>query len=394
MMRPNRFVLWMVIIVIAVVAALLPVQADLLRFFRASPILNGVILFVLVFGIGYAFGQVLLLRPESAWMTAFRSTGKAPNRAPPLLTPAAKVLLAREDRRQRLTASMLRSLVDNIGLRLDERRDIGRYIVAVLVFLGLIGTFWGLVHTVDAIIDVIRGLTVGASDDFVKTFERFKSALLDTLSGAGVAFGCALFGLGGSLLLGALEVQAQHAQNRFYADVEEWFTELTKVRLTEAESDGDSVESVSRYLETMLESTATSLGDLHRLLSRNETDREQSTHAIRALAERLGTLVEQLSKQQDLLKRLGDAQIELRPILGRLTDEQAFGRQELVTALRTEFKNLGNRIAEAQLQTRPYFEQLMRENAANRQDMVRQIRSENEGLLRSIAGGRVSSKAE
>ncbi len=393
-MRPNRYILWMVVIVIAVFAALLPIQAELLRFFSASPILNGVILFVLVFGIGYAVGQVLLLRPELAWMATFRSAGKAPERAPPLLAPAAKVLLARDDRRQRLTASMLRSLIDNIGLRLDERRDIARYIVVVLVFLGLIGTFWGLINTVEAVVDVIRGLTVGASDDFVKTFDRFRSGLLDTLKGAGVAFGCALFGLGGSLLLGALEMQAHQAQTRFYAEVEEWFTDLTKVRLSPAESDGDSVESVSRYLETMLESTATLLGDLQKMLSRNESDREQATLSIRTLGDRLASLVDHLGKQHDLLKRLGDAQIELRPILGRLTDEQAFGRQELVTALRTEFKNLGNRIAEAQLQSRPYFEQLMRENAANRQDMMRQIRTENEGLVRSLGTTRATSKAE
>jgi hypothetical protein len=394
MMRPNRYLLWMAVILIAVAAALVPIGSDLARFFNASPVLNGIILLVLIGGIAYVFAQVLMLRPEVRWAEAFRAKAALPERPPPLMRTAARVLGASEGRRQRLTASMLRSLVDQIGLRLEERRDIARYIVAVLVLLGLMGTFWGLINTVEAVIDAIRGLTVGASDDFVRTFERFKSGLLDTLKGSGVAFSCAMFGLGGSLILGALEVQAQHAQNRFYTNVEEWFTELSRVNLTTQEADGDSVESVSRYLETMLESASGSLSELNRTITANESDRVRATEAMKSLGDRLSVLVDQLAKQQELMRRLGDAQIELRPILGRLTDEQAFGRQELVTALRTEFKNLGNRIAEVQLQSRPYFEQLARETAANRQDLVRQIRSETEGIVKSLARGGAHSKPE
>jgi hypothetical protein len=391
-MRPTRYLLWMAVILIAVIAALIPIRAELVRFFNASPVLNGIILLVMLAGVAYAFAQVLMLRPEVRWAQAFRAHTPLPERTPPLMRSAARVLGSKEKRRERLTASTLRSLLEQIGLRLEERRDIARYIMAVLVLLGLMGTFWGLINTVDAVTDVIRGLTVTVSDDFVRTFERFKSGLLDTLRGSAVAFSCAMFGLGGAVVLGALEVQAQQAQNRFYGDIEEWFTELTKVRLDDREADGDSVESVSRYLETMLESASTSLSELNRTISAHEAERVQTTDAMKTLGERLAGLVDQLDKQQELLRRLGDAQVELRPILGRLTDEQAFGRQELVTALRTEFKALGNRIAEVQMQSRPYFEQLARESAANRQDLVRQIRSETEGIVKSLA--RSTAKTE
>jgi hypothetical protein len=377
----------MALVVIAVLFALYPLRADLIRFFGVSPILNGAVLAVLVFGLGYALWQVLALKRETGWVAAFRSGGTVPDTAPRLLGPTARILKEREGQRQRLTASLLRSLIDHVGLRLDERRDIGRYLVMLLVFLGLFGTFWGMMRSVDAVVEVVGGMVVGAGDDFAATFARFKAGLIATLKGSSSAFSAALFGLGGALVLGALGVLAQHAQNRFHREIEDWLNGLTKIQLSAGEADGDSIESISRYLESLLENTASSLGDLHKLLGKNEEERNQSTLALRAAAEKVSKLVEQMTAQQELMKRLGDAQIELRPILGRLTDEQAFGRQELVTALRTEFRNLGNRIAEAQLQARPYLEQLVKETSQSHQDLVRQLRADTD-TSRRVAGGR------
>ncbi len=387
MVRPQRYLMWMAFVVIAVLAALSPLRAELVRFFNVSPILNGAVLAVLIFGIGYVFWQALALRREVAWVRAFRSGGTVPDSSPQLLGPTARVLKEREGQRQRLTASLLRSLIDHVGMRLDERRDIGRYIVMLLIFMGLFGTFWGMLRSVDAVVDVVGGLTVGAADDFAATFARFKAGLVATLKSSSSAFSAALFGLGGALVLGALGVLAQHAQNRFHREIEDWLNGLTKIQLAAGESDGDSIESISRYLELLLENTASSLGDLHKVLGKNEDERNQSTLALRAAAEKVSQLVDQMTAQQELMKRLGDAQIELRPILGRLTDEQAFGRQELVTALRTEFRNLGNRIAETQLQSRPYLEQLVKEMSQSHQDIVRQFRADPDSGRR-VAGGR------
>jgi hypothetical protein len=279
----------------------------------------------------------------------------------------------------------MRTLLDGIGIRLDEGREISRYMIALLVFLGLLGTFWGLLETVDAVVHVIGNLTVGSGDDVGKVLERFKAGLYDTLKGAGVAFSTSLFGLGGSLILGFLDLQAAQAQNRFYTDLEDWLSGMTRISALPADSSGDSFESVSSYLQALLEHTATTMDELSQTIVRGEAERAKSTESVGALAERLGLLVEQLHTQQALLARLADTQIELKPILGRLSEEQSFGRQELVTALRTEFKNLATRIAEVQLQMRPYLDQMSKDNAVGRQEMIREMRSETEILAQAIA---------
>jgi hypothetical protein len=139
---------------------------------------------------------------------------------------------------------------------------------------------------------------------------------------------------------------------------------------------------VSSYLQALLEHTATTMDELSQTIVKGEA---KASESVGALAERLGLLVEQLHTQQALLARLADTQIELKPILGRLSEEQSFGRQELVTALRTEFKNLANRIAEVQLQIRPYLDQMTKDNALGRQELVREMRSETEILAQAIA---------
>jgi hypothetical protein len=279
----------------------------------------------------------------------------------------------------------MRTLLDGIGIRLDEGREISRYMIALLVFLGLLGTFWGLLETVDAVVKVIQGLKVNPGEDFGKLFERFQGGLYDTLKGAGVAFSTSLFGLGGSLILGFLDLQAAQAQNRFYTDFEDWLSGMTRISALPTDSADSSFESVSSYLQALLEHTATTMDELSQTIVRGESERAKAAESVGALAERLGLLVEQLHTQQALLARLADTQIELKPILGRLSEEQSFGRQELVTALRTEFKTLATRIAEVQLQMRPYLDQMTKDNAIGRQEMIREMRSETEILAQAIA---------
>jgi chromosome segregation ATPase len=160
---------------------------------------------------------------------------------------------------------------------------------------------------------------------------------------------------------------------------------MTRLSVLPTDSSGESFDSVSSYLQALLEHTATTMDELSQTIVRGESERAKASESVAALAERLGLLVEQLHTQQALLARLADTQIELKPILGRLSEEQSFGRQELVTALRTEFKNLANRIAEVQLQIRPYLDQMTKDNAVGRQEMIREMRSETEVLAQAIA---------
>ncbi len=375
----------MLVFLVVVAGGLFVIRGELEKFFQANPFLNGLILGILAIGILYCLRQVLVLWPEVSWIEHYKKDRTVSGRGPRLLAPMATMLGEREGRRLRLTAGTMRTLLDGIGIRLDEGREISRYMIALLVFLGLLGTFWGLLETVDAVVKVIQGLTIGAGEEFSRVFDRFKSGLLDTLSGASIAFSTSLFGLGGSLILGFLDLQAAQAQNRFYTDLEDWLSGMTRISVLPTDTSGDSFESVSSYLQALLEHTATTMDELSQTIVRGESERAKAAESVGALAERLGLLVEQLHTQQALLARLADTQIELKPILGRLSEEQSFGRQELVTALRTEFRNLANRIAEVQLQIRPYLDQMTKDNALGRQEMIREMRSETEILAQAIA---------
>jgi len=387
MTRPGRYLVRMLAFLVLVAVGLFFIRGELERFFYANPFLNGLIIGILLIGALYTLRQVLVLWPEVAWIESYKRDRTLSGRGPRLLAPMATMLGEREGRRLRLTAGTTKTLLDSIGLRLDEGREISRYMIALLVFLGLLGTFWGLLETVDSIVKVIQGMfvTSGDSAEFAKVFERFKSGLLGTLGGASTAFSVSLFGLGGSLILGFLDLQAGQAQNRFYTDLEDWLSGMTRISVLPTDSSGDSFESVSSYLQALLEHTATTMDELSQTMVRGEAERTKASESVGALAERLGLLVEQLHTQQALLARLADTQIELKPILGRLAEEQSFGRQELVTALRTEFRNLANRIAEVQLQIRPHLDQLTKDNALGRQEMIREMRSETEILAQAIA---------
>jgi hypothetical protein len=385
MTRPGRYLVRMLAFLVVVGVGLFLIRSELERFFLANPFLNGLIIGILAIGILYTLRQVLVLAPEVNWIEHYRRERTVSGRGPRLLAPMATML---GERRVRLTAATMRTLLDGIGIRLDEGREISRYMIALLVFLGLLGTFWGLLETVDAIVKVIQALFVttgGTSGELAQVFERFKTGLVGTLGGAGTAFSTSLFGLGGSLILGFLDLQSGQAQNRFYTDLEDYLSGMTRISALPTDTTGDSFESVSSYLQALLEHTATTMDDLSQTLVKGEAERQKASESVTALAQRLGLLVEQLHTQQALLARLADTQIELKPILGRLSEEQAFGRQELVTALRTEFKTLANRIAEVQLQIRPYLDQLTKDNALGRQELVREMRSETEILAQAIA---------
>jgi hypothetical protein len=383
MTRPGRYLIRMLAFLVVVAGGLFLIYGELEKFFQANPFLNGLIIGILVIGILYTLRQVLVLWPEVSWIEHYTKNRTVSGRGPRLLAPMATML--GEGRRVRLTAGTMRTLLDGIGIRLDEGREISRYMIALLVFLGLLGTFWGLLETVDAVVKVIGNLSVGTGEDVGKVLEKFKSGLYDTLRGAGVAFSTSLFGLGGSLILGFLDLQAAQAQNRFYTDLEDWLSGMTRISALPTDASGDSFESVSSYLQALLEHTATTMDELSQTIVRGEAERAKSAESVAALAERLGLLVEQLHTQQALLARLADTQIELKPILGRLSEEQSFGRQELVTSLRTEFKTLATRIAEVQLQLRPYLDQMTKDNAVGRQEMIREMRSETEILAQAIA---------
>ena len=195
--------------------------------FLANPGLNGVIVAVLLIGIVLAFRQVLRLFPEIRWVNTFRvaEPGVEVERPPVLLAPMA-TLLGDRIGRMAISTQTMRSILDSIQMRLDEDRDMSRYLVSLLIFLGLLGTFWGLLQTVSAVASTIQNLDVSSANTGV-IFEDLKAGLAEPLSGMGTAFSSSLFGLAGSLILGFLDLQAGQAQNMFYNDLEDWLSTVT-----------------------------------------------------------------------------------------------------------------------------------------------------------------------
>ena len=220
---PRIFLLRMLVFVVIVAAIVGVLRNQIVIAFMANPALNGLIIFVLLIGIGLALRQILRLYPEIAWVNSFRlgDPGLAVKRPPVLLAPMAAILRSRAGR-MTISAQMMRGILDSIATRLDEARDVSRYMTGLLVFLGLLGTFWGLIETVTSVGGVIQGLK--ATGDAASMFDALRGGLAAPLSGMGISFSSSLFGLAGSLVLGFLDLQSSGAQNRFYTELEDWLS--------------------------------------------------------------------------------------------------------------------------------------------------------------------------
>jgi hypothetical protein len=300
MTLPRRYLIRMGLFLVAVAIVVGLLSPTLLTAFRANVLLNGLIMAVLFVGIVFSFRQVTLLWPEVTWIETYRRDRQLLSqlRPPRLLAPMAAMLGERKGD-LRLSTIAMRSLLDGIGSRLDEARDIERYMIGLLIFLGLLGTFWGLLQTIDSFAGVIASLSIG-SGDMAAAFDDLKTGLQAPLGGMGTAFSSSLFGLGGSLVLGFLELQAGQAQNRFYNDLEDWLSSVTRLS---AGAVGEGDQSVPAYIQALLEQTAESLEALQRTLSQGEDSRAGTNENVIALTERLGTMTEQMSGEIRLLSR-------------------------------------------------------------------------------------------
>jgi hypothetical protein len=273
----------------------------------------------------------------------------------------------------------MRSLLDGIASRLDEARELSRYTIGLLIFLGLLGTFWGLLQTIASISDVIGGLSVG-SGDVTSVFNSLKSGLVEPLSGMGTAFSSSLFGLAGSLVLGFLDLQAGQASNRFYNDLEEWLSSLTRLSSGGLSAEGD--QSVPAYVQALLEQTAENLDKLQRTLARGEENNSQNNAASLQMVEHLGALSDQMRAQQPIFTGLAENQVQLRATLEKLADPGRTGGAGMDEATQAHIRNLD-----------VYVARLLEEISAGRDDMIGQVRSEIKLLARTIAAGSAGTRA-
>ena len=377
--RPHRYLTRMVIfllVVSGICAVLFPRLQDA---FTANSVLNGVILGVLLFGIGYSLRQVIMLNPEVNWLQrlirekggSLVMPGATSDERPPKLLGPMVTMMGERTGRIRLSALSMRSLLDGIQSRVSESHDMSRYLIGLLIFLGLLGTFWGLLETVSAVGATISGLSSDSGDP-AAMFGQLQQGLETPLSGMGTAFSSSLFGLAGSLILGFLELQASQAHNRFVNELEEWLSEVTRLTGGGPLADGD--QPVPAFIQALLEQTADSLDSLQRTMAKAEESRLNMDHSLEVLAERLGTLTDQLRSEQSILTRLAESQAQLRPVLTQLAEVNGTRVGGLDDASRDHLRNLDHHMG-----------RLVQEAASGRNKAVEEIRSEIRLLARTIA---------
>ncbi|MEL6373876.1 MAG: flagellar motor protein MotA [Pseudomonadota bacterium] len=331
--KPGVSILRM-LIPLALVGFLAFILSDqLVLIFQNSPFINGLIVFAFGFGVLYAFHQVTRLYREIRWVNAFRiaDPGLALEHRPILLAPMATMLRDRRGHISLSTTSM-RSIMESIGSRLDEARDTGRYLVGLLVFLGLLGTFWGLLDTIQSVGKTIAALdTSGGSS--VNVFDDLKNGLAAPLRGMGTAFSSSLLGLAGSLVLGYLDLQAAHAHNRFYNELEEWLSGITELTPGGSEATGGTtteqltyaIYEMQRALNEMNGTLANGRGaGTQALAAQTEND-----EAVQELARGVDQLVRQMRAEQKVVREW--------------VDEQAAQQSEVASVLKDLAVNMSQR---------------------------------------------------
>jgi hypothetical protein len=308
---PRIFLVRMLVFLILCALIVVVLYKQIIFAFMANPGLNGLIIGALIIGILLSFRQVIRLFPEVNWVNSFRlaDPGLAVERPPVLLAPMAALLGDRMGR-MAISSTMMRGILDSIATRLDEARDLSRYMTGLLIFLGLLGTFWGLIDTVGSVGRVIQGLQVGG--DAGAIFDSLKEGLAAPLSGMGISFSSSLFGLAGSLVLGFLDLQTSQAQNRFYTELEDWLSTTVRdfgagdemVPVTGGQLPGDLRAAIDRLKDALVEGGSG----------------RGATSAMGNLAEAIQGLVHHMRTEQQMIRDWVDSQAEQHRDIRRLLE--------------------------------------------------------------------------
>ena len=365
---PFRQIMLMVMVLAFTAFVVVLALPTVLPVFEANPLLNGFIVLVFAMGVLACFWQVATLFNSVRWIKAFaagrlEADGVA---TPTLLAPLAALLRSRSVRMQ-IGASSTRSILDSVATRVDEAREITRYIVNLLIFLGLLGTFYGLATTIPALVDTIRSLAPQDGEEGVAVFGRLMAGLDSQLSGMGVAFGSSLLGLAGSLVVGLLELFAGHGQNRFYRELEEWLSTITRVGFSSG--DGESNDGMDAGVAAqVLDAMADQLSSLQTMFQQSDANRAQVDRQLGDLAATIERLTDRLAGNapvNDALMRVAEGQERLVAVLAergggtegvdaesrmrlrsidvqllRILEEISAGREESILALRGDIANL------------------------------------------------------
>jgi len=304
---PRIFLFRMLVFLVLCGLIAFVLQRQIINAFNANPWLNGLIVMVLLIGIVLSFVRVIRLFPEVSWVNSYRRADPGHTaKAPTLLAPMAAILGSERAGRVAISAQTMRAFLDSLATRLDEARDISRYLTGLLVFLGLLGTFWGLIETVGSVGTIINNLNVGGDADTV--FNSLKEGLAGPLGGMGISFSSSLFGLAGSLILGFLDLQTSQAQNRFYTNLEDWLATTVEETGTAGIGLGTLPTGITEAIERLR-------------FSVNEAGSGKATTAAMAnLAEAIQGLVQHMRAEQQMIRDWADAQAKLNSDIRRFME--------------------------------------------------------------------------
>ncbi len=364
--------------------------------FLANPWLNGMIAFVFFLGVVACFWQMYQIWTSVGWVKGFVEgrPGHEMVKAPQLLAPLAALLRGRGARAQ-ISSTSSRSILDSVATRIDESRDITRYLGSLLIFLGLLGTFWGLATTVPAVVDTIRSLAPKEGEGAAQVFSRLMGGLEAQLGGMGVAFSSSLLGLAGSLTVGLLEIFANHGQNRFYRELEEWLSSITRLGFSTGDGEGEGGDL--GVVGALLEHSAEQLESLQSLVSQSDARRSEVDQRLGQLCTAVDGLVEKLGDEA----RQPEAAPQADPdeVLAALT-RIAQGQERLIETVEGQPvpEDNAQMDAESRMRLRSIDVQLLRileEMAAGRQEMVSDLRNDISTLnasVRALAHGEAQRK--
>ncbi len=366
--QPLRQVALMLIVLTLVAAGVWLARGVVVQVLYTNLLLNSVILGVFALGVIACFGQLGLIVRSVGWIEGFAAhrPGVDAGDAPSLLAPLA-ALLGKRGRMQISTTSQ-RSILDSVATRLDESREVTRYLGHLLIFLGLLGTFWGLATTVPAMVETIRNLAPQEGEGGTAVFGRLMEGLQSQLGGIGTAFSSSLLGLAGSLVIGMLDLFAGHGQNRFYRELEEWLSTITRVGLSaEGGEGGDATGALSAQLEAMTT-----------LYTQSDASRALLDQRIGLLADAVGRLAKRMEGDAGSLARIAEGQAAMLAALERL----AVGQDATIAALAE-----GGTDAESRMRLRSIDVQLLRlleEISAGRQESLADLRGDLAALTTAV----------
>jgi hypothetical protein len=367
--QPIQQIVTMLAITALVAAGAWLIHGQVAEVFRSNLWLNGFIAFVFVLGVFTCFWQVLILIQSVSWIEDFVSHGPGAEtqRAPRLLAPLASLLRTRGQQMQ-ISSSSSRSILESVATRIDEARDITRYLTNLLIFLGLLGTFYGLATSVPAIVETIRSLSPQPGEDGTAVFAKLMGGLEAQLGGMGTAFSSSLLGLAGSLVVGLLELFAGHGQNRFYRELEEWLSSITRLGFSSGEAES---ESEGGAVAVVLDQMVSQMEVLQGLYAQSDASRGAVDQRIGELATAVGALAQRLEAEAGQAAAL---------------DRIAEGQERLIAAL-VGAEGGAHSDAESRMRLRSIDVQLLRileEISAGRQESVADLRGEISALTAAV----------